>query len=80
MSFQNKSESFLNILRNSKEMREIECLNIPWFSMMVIKNEKFPGMGAENHIALGRFMKILGLYLKYVKEKIRTVFPPDSTQ
>ena len=61
MSFQNKSESFLNILRNSKEMKEIECLNIPWFSMMVIKNEKFPGMRAENHIALGRFMKILGL-------------------
>ena len=80
LSFQNKSESFLNILRESKEMRAIESLNIPWFSLMVVKSEKFPGMGAENHLALGRFLKILGLYLKYVKEKTPTIFPPESTQ
>ena len=61
-------------------MRAIESLNIPWFSLIVIKSEKFPGMGAENHLALGRFLKILGLYLKYVKEKTPTIFPPESTQ
>ena len=43
-------------------MRAIESLNIPWFSLMVVKSEKFPGMGAENHLALGQFLKILDLY------------------
>ena len=47
---------------------------------MVVKSEKFPGFGSENHIALGRYLKILGLHLKYVTNKPPTVSPPDSTQ
>ena len=80
LAAQNKKESFMKVLKKSKQIETIELLNISWFPLMVVKSERFPGFGSENYIALGRYLKILGLHLKYVTSKPPTVFPPDSTQ
>ena len=55
-------------------------MNIPWFPLMKISNESFPGMGSENHIAVGRYLKVMELNLKYLVKNPPIIFPPDSTQ
>ena len=37
-------------------------------------------MGSNNHVAIGRYLKCMGLLLNKVKQIPPTVFPPDSTQ
>ena len=47
---------------------------------MHIQSENFPGMGSNNHIATGRYLKCMGILLNKVQQKPPTVFPPDTTQ
>ena len=61
-------------------MELMDSMNIPWFPLMKISNESFPGMGSENHIAVGRYLKVMGLNLKYLVKTPPIIFPPDSTQ
>ena len=55
-------------------------MNIPWFPLMVIVSENFPGMGSNNHLATGRYLKLMGLLLNNVKQKAPIQFPPNNTQ
>ena len=77
---EHKLESYLRLLTRSKQMEEIEIMNLKWFPLMKIVNEKFPGMGSENHIAVGRYIKLMGLNLKNVVTTHPMIFPPESTQ
>ena len=76
----NKLDSYLRLLKRSKQMEEIDVMNVPWFPLMKITNEKFPGMGSENQIAVGRYLKLMGLCLKNLVTTPPMIFPPDSTQ
>ena len=75
-----KLESYLRILKESKNINTISCMNLSWFPLMCIASENFPGMGSNNHLATGRFLKLLGLLLENVKQKAPTEFPPNETQ
>ena len=77
---EHKLESYLRLLTRSKQMEEIEIMNQKWFPLMKIVNEKFAGMGSENHIAVGRYIKLMGLNLKNVVTTHPMIFPPESTQ
>ena len=56
------------------------AMNLPWFPLMHIQSENFPGMGSNNHLATGRYLKCMAILLSKVKQKPPTVFPPDITQ
>ena len=75
-----KLDSYLRLLKGSKQMELIDDMNVPWFPLMNIMNEKFPGMGSENQIAVGRYLKVMGLNLKNIVTTPPMIFPPDSTQ
>ena len=46
LSSQSKLGNFLNVLKKEKQMEFIDSFNISWFPLMVVKSEKFPGMGS----------------------------------
>ena len=75
-----KLDSYLRLLKGSKQMELIDNMNVPWFPLMNIMNEKFPGMGSENQIAVGRYLKVMGLNLKNIVTTSPMISPPDSTQ
>ena len=47
---------------------------------MCIASENVPGMGSNNHIATGRYLKLLGILLRNIKQKPSIEFPPSETQ
>ena len=47
---------------------------------MCIASENFPGMGSNNHIATGRYLKLPGILLRNFKQKPLIEFPPSETQ
>ena len=73
----NKLGEYVRSLRDSTNINIISSLNIPWFTLTPILSENFPGMGCNSHIAIGRYLKIMGLNLKNIKEKRPTIFPPN---
>ena len=79
LKIDNKLESYLRILKRSKQMDLMDSMNIPWFPFMNISNESFPGMGSENHIAVGRYLKFIGLNLKHLVTTPPMIFPLDYT-
>ena len=76
----NKLDSYLKIIRGCKNINTISSMNIPWFPLMVIVSENFPGMASNNHLATGRYLKLMGLLLNNVKQKAPIQFPPNNTQ
>ena len=75
-----KLESYLRIMKDSKNINTISCMSLSWFPLMCIASENFPGMESNNHLATGRFLKLLGLLSKNVEQKPSTEFPPNETQ
>ena len=76
-----KKHRFTPFLKSiGSHMDNIDNLHLSWFPLLRIKSENFPGIGSENYIAIGRYMKILATYLQQTKESSPIVFPPDSTQ
>ena len=57
-------------------MDVIDSMNLPWFQLIRIRSEKFPGMGSENHIYLGRYLKVIAQYLKRVGKEKQLELPP----
>ena len=76
----NKLDSYLKIIRGCKNINTIRSMNIPWFPLMVIVSENFPGMGSNNHLVTGRYLKLMGLLLNNIKQKAPIQFPPNNTQ
>ena len=71
---------FMKLLSENKDMDSIAKMKLSWFRLIPIKSEKFPGMGSDNFLAVGRYMKIMSGILNKTKEESATVFPPDDTQ
>ena len=71
---------FMKLLSASEEISSIGMLKLSWFRLIPVKSEKFPGMGSDNFLAVGRYMKIMSEILNKTKEESPTVFPPDDTQ
>ena len=61
-------------------MKLMDIMNIPWFPLINISNESFPGMESENCIVVGRYLKFMGLNLKNLVTTPPIIFPPESTQ
>ena len=50
---------FMKLLSASEEIASIGMLKLSWIRLIPVKSEKFPGMGSDNFLAIGRYMKIM---------------------
>ena len=80
MKMTGQLNEFFKLIKASDQLVLIEKLNLPWFRITPMKNENFPGMGCENHLAVGRYMKILCEHVLHMKEDTPIIFPPMNTQ